>query len=439
MHSRRIVNLIPTWLLCIALMFMSPMLRAQSKWNYDFIVPQDGNFVDAIHAANNRADKSRRFRIFVHPSYYRIKGDGNIISTVENGRTVEFPSPMTILTAPNTSIIGDGMGSTQIENCPQHEGISITSTLFCRGADSTYIQDIEFWSNYRNDPNAFANRAVALNEKNCQGNILKNVSLLSTQDTYYTNDGGTTYLEDCRIAGTVDFICGGGTVYFNHCDIHLLPRGDTGNRDVITAPATAATSHYGYIFADCHVYGGTEQDQRFHLGRPWKNAPRCVWLNCSMDVIPSAEGWCEMHGTIPALFAEYQTTDRLFAPLNLAQRRTTFNNTAGQPVAVSYDPQLTPQEAETYTVSHVFPGWHPEQKAAQVRPPTLRAKGKVITWDDIPEAGCYAVCRDNKIIAFTTKCTYTVTSSYEGACYSIRCANWYGGLGPHSPEVVYPF
>lgn len=441
MHTYKpqgMTTILTTLLTLMAALAYSPC-HAQAKWTYDFIVPRDGGFVEAIHAANNRADKSRRFRIFIHPQYYRVKGDGNMITTVENGRTIEFPSPMTTLTAPNTSIIGYSPGSTQIENCPQHEGISITSTLFLKGADSTYIQDIELWSNYRNDPKAFANRAVALNEKNCRGNILKNVSLLSTQDTYYTNDGGTTYLEDCKISGTVDFICGGGTIYFNHCDIHLLPRGDTGNRDVVTAPATAPDSPYGYIFADCYIDGGSEQDGRFHLGRPWKNAPRCVWLNCSMNVTPAPEGWCEMHGTLPALFAEFGTTDGHFAPLDLSQRRTIFANTAGIQQTVAYNPALTDDQAEGYTVDHVFPGWHPERRAEQVRPPILRAKGKVITWDDIPEAGCYAVCRDRKIVAFTTKPTYTIASTYEGACYTVRCANWYGGLGPESPEVVYPF
>ena len=97
------------------------------------------------------------------------------------------------------------------------------------------------------------------------------------------------------------------------------------------------------------------------------------------------------------------------------------------------------EEAEAYTVDKVFPGWYPEDKASQVRPPVLKAKGKVITWEDIPEAGCYAICRDRKIIAFTTQPTYNVGQTYEGACYSVRCANWYGGLGPRSDEVVYPF
>lgn len=414
-------------------------LNAQNKWTYDFIVPDNGNFVQAIHSANNRPDKNKRYRIFIRPSYYRIKGEGNMISIVENGQSMEIPSPMTILTAPNTSIIGDSYGNTQIENCPQHEGISITSTLFCNGADSTYIQDVELWSNFKNDPNAFANRAVALREKNCKGNILKNVSLLSTQDTYYTNEGGTTYLEDCKISGTVDFICGGGTIYFNHCNIFLRERGKTGSRDVITAPATASGLKYGYVFSDCYIDGGQEQNGKFHLGRPWRNSPKCVFINCSMNVVPALEGWCEMHGTIPSLFAEYNSTNGYFEILDLSKRKTSFKNANNQPTEVSYKPCLTDEESEQYTVDKVFPEWFPEDKAAQIPPPLLSVNNKTITWTDIPEAGCYAICRDRKIIAFTTKPFYNITKSYEGACYSVRCANWYGGLGPRSEEVVYPF
>lgn len=414
-------------------------LNAQNKWTYDFIVPDNGNFVQAIHSANNRPDKNKRYRIFIRPSYYRIKGEGNMISIVENGQSMEIPSPMTILTAPNTSIIGDSYGNTQIENCPQHEGISITSTLFCNGADSTYIQDVELWSNFKNDPNAFANRAVALREKNCKGNILKNVSLLSTQDTYYTNEGGTTYLEDCKISGTVDFICGGGTIYFNHCNIFLRERGKTGSRDVITAPATASGLKYGYVFSDCYIDGGQEQNGKFHLGRPWRNSPKCVFINCSMNVVPASEGWCEMHGTIPSLFAEYNSTNGYFEILDLSKRKTSFKNANNQPTEVSYKPCITDEESEQYTVDKVFPEWFPEDKAAQIPPPILSVNNKTITWTDIPEAGCYAICRDRKIIAFTTKPFYNITKSYEGACYSVRCANWYGGLGPRSEEVVYPF
>lgn len=414
-------------------------IHAQNKWKYDFIVPDNGGFVQAIHAANNRPNKNKRYRIFIKPGYYRIKGEQNIIHVTENDKNIDIPSPMTILTAPNTSIIGDSYGNTQIENCPQHEGISITSTLFCNGADSTYIQDIELWSNYKNDPNAFANRAVALREKNCKGNIIKNVSLLGTQDTYYTNEGGNTYLEDCKISGTVDFICGGGTIYFNHCDIKLRTREKSNGREIIAAPSTAKELEYGYVFSDCYIDGGRNQDGKYLLGRPWKNSPKCVFINCSMNIVPSEEGWGDMHGTVPALFAEYNSTDGHFELIDLSKRKTEYKTNDGNTVTMNHSPFLLDDESEKYTIENVFPNWFPDDKAAQVPPPVIHTEGNIIKWNDIPEAGCYAICRDRKIIAFTTQSLYNVGKSYEGACFSVRCANWYGGLGPRSEEVVYPF
>lgn len=409
------------------------------RWNYDFVVPRDGDFVAAIHAANNRSDKTKRFRIFIHSSNYRTKGEGNLIKTTENGKEIEFPSPMTVLTASNTSIIGEEWQNTQIENCPQHEGISITSTLFVKNADNTYIQDIELWSNYKNDARLFANRSVALNEKRCRHNVLKNVSLLSTQDTYYTNDGGETYLEDCQIAGTVDFICGGGTVFFNHCDIKLVARGDTKKRDILCAPATDAKSPFGYVFNDCYIDGPDHQNNQYMLGRPWKNAPRAVFINCSMNVVPHAEGWTEMHGTQPALFAEYESTNGTFQPLDLSKRRTRFRDKNDVEHTVSYNPVLTSDEAARYTVEKVFPDWNPKALAKQVDPPVLSIKGRTITWPDVPEAGCYVVCKNRMAVAFTTEPRYVVPAgTREGTCYSIRCANQMGGLGEYSAEVVYP-
>lgn len=393
------------------------------KWKYDFIVPDNGNFRQAINAANTRADKSRRYRIFIRSSNYRILGEGNIVTT---------------LTAPNTSIIGEQWQNTQVESCPKEEGISNTSTLFLQNADSTYIQDIELWSNYRNDPKAFANRAVSLREQNCKGNILKNISLLGTQDTYYTNAGGTTYVEDARICGTVDFICGGGTVYFNHCEIKLMSRGDSTKRDIICAPATEADHRYGYVFSDCYIDGPKHQSGRYLLGRPWKNAPRAAFLNCCMNIVPTPEGWTDMHGTLPARFAEFECTNGLFELLDTSRRKTTFKNAEGQEVRMNYTPQLTSEEAETYTITKVFNGWDPQAKTAQVPPPVLHINGRELTWEDNPDAGCYVVFRDRVIVAFVTEPRYQIpANTREGSCYTIRCANQMGGLGLRSAEAVY--
>ncbi len=416
------------------------VVPVDERWVYDFVVPDSGSFVDAVKAANARPDKMTRFRIFVKSGYYIVKGDGDSLRILENGKEISFPSPITTLTASNTSIIGESWKDTKIINIPYHEGISITSTLFLRRADSTYIQDLEFWCNFKNDVNAFANRAVAMNEKRCKGNIFKNVSLLSTQDTYYTNDGGTTYLEDCMIHGTVDFICGGGTVFFNSCKLILRPRGKSGSRDVICAPATDKSLRHGYVFNNCAIEGSNEQHGIYCLGRPWKNAPRSVFINTKMSVLSSLAGWCEMHGCIPALFAEYNSMDVDGCLVDISLRKNKFKNRKGKLVKVPYSTTLKRSALPDYSLSSVFPEWSPDKSCVQVAPPHLSMRGfRTVVWDDVPGAYCYAVCIDGDVVDFTRSPFYIVPEgTEEGACFSVRCANFHGGLGAASNEVVYP-
>ena len=318
----------------------------------DFIVPDDGDFVSAIQTANTRADFSRRYTILVRRGTHFSPGTQELISTsvkTADGTdsTIFFPSPIVKLVAPRVTIMGEGMDVTIVENRPVHEGIGITSTLFVDGADSTIIKDITLFCNFQYEPMAFANRAVALRESGSKGNYLKNVRLLSTQDTYYTNGGGDTVLDSCDIHGTVDFICGGGTVRFNSCTLYLEPRGRKGSRDVICAPATT-DDEMGYIFKNCAIVGSPEQDGRYHLARPWRNQPTCVFLNTRMMLLPSPDGYREMHGTLPRLFAEYGSVDKDGNPVDCSQRKTTFKNKAGETVKVGYSPVLGETEMKKY-------------------------------------------------------------------------------------------
>ena len=423
----------------LALCLLTATAAKAQKWQYDFIVPDNGNFVQAIHAANKRPDKSKRYRIFVRSSNYRIRGEQNPIEAMVDGKKVSIPSPMTILTAPNTSICGESWHNTQIESRPQYEGLSITSTLYLNGADSTYIQDIELWCNFRDDIRLYANRSVALNEKHCKGNVFKNVSLVGLQNTYWTNDGGTTYLEDCRIMGTLDFICGGGTIYFNHCDITLANRGDAEKRDIICAPSTPAGQPYGYVFTDCYLDGPDHQEGRYLLGRPWRNAARAAFINCCMNRTPALEGWGTAGASQPYMLAEYNSANGHFELLDLSQRRSAFPNESGTPVAAPHGPVLSDEEVDYYSITDVFSGWDPRDKSDQVVPPVLSMEGKILSWEDIPEAGCYAVLKDRKIVAFTIKPSYTIPAgTREGSCYTVRCANQMGGLGAPSDIIVYP-
>lgn len=412
------------------------------KWSYDFIVPDDGTFMDAVHAANQRFDKHRRFRIFIKAGQHLSDGEGDTIRTTENGQEKRFSSPIATLRASNTSIVGEDARTTVVENRPQHEGISITSTLFLNGTDNTYLQDLQLFCNLKNNVNPKAGRAVALHERNCGRNIFRKVFLNSTQDTYWTNDGGTTYLDSCTVAGTVDFICGGGTIYFDQCDILLVERDNWEKSDIITAPATADTLDYGYVFNQCAVRSAGSHQLKFYLGRPWKFAPRSVWLNCCFHAMPQEIGWGNMHGMLPKLFAEYGS--RYVAPdgsettIDLTKRRTVFQGTDKRDMRVDYRPELTEAEAAAYSLNKVFSDWQPRNDCQQVNPPHVSLKGRKLKWPDIPEAGCYAVYMNGKLQNFTTTPTFTIPAdAMKGAAFSIRCANQMGGLGPMSNEARY--
>lgn len=421
-------------LICCLLLALCQGGFAQ-KWEYDFIVPDDGGFMEAVHAANARLDKDKRFRIFIRAGHYFVKGEGDTLSTTELGQEVRFPSPITTLTASNTSIVGEDWTTTQVENRPVHEGISITSTLFVKGADHTYLQDFELWCNLRDNVNPLAGRAVSLHERNCSRNILVNMSLNSTQDTYWTNEGGTTYLDGCHVAGTVDFICGGGTVFFYQCDIELIKRSNYEKRDIIVAPATAEHLDYGFVFDRCRVYSA--DSVRFHLGRPWRYYPRCAFVNCRFETLPDPVGWTNMSGNRPKLLTEYGSVDKAGRMIDLSQRRRVFEDRQKRQYEVDYSPVLTDEEVKAYTLDKVFPDWNPREGARQVTPPLVTLRGRTVRWEDIPEAGCYAVYLDDTLHTFVTEPEYVVPLTYStGTRVAIRCANQMGGLGKMSNTVV---
>ena len=104
-----------------------------------------------------------------------------------------------------------------------------------------------------------------------------------------------------------------------------------------------------------------------------------------------------------------------------------------------YNTELSLEEASQYDIDNVFPGWHPDRQAAQVEPPILKIQNRnQLIWEDIPEACCYAICKNRDVVTFTTEPTYTIPKgTADGSIYTIRCANFHGGLGLRSNDVTY--
>jgi pectinesterase len=112
--------------------------------------------------------------------------------------------------------------------------------------------------------------------------VFRRCRFLGWQDTILVNRG-RHYFEDCYIEGSVDFIFGAATSYFNRCHLHVVKDG------YITAASTPKDQLYGLVFADCQITGA--DGVKAYLGRPWREFARTIFLRTEMSVTVRAEGW----------------------------------------------------------------------------------------------------------------------------------------------------
>lgn len=392
-----------------------------TKAEFDFIVPDDGTITEALAAAAAREDESKRFYIFVKQGEYVIPASET--SKVEG---TDYPHPATIVNTPNVSIIGEGMDNTSFVNTVPYtepgttnpiEGLGKCETFrFESQATNMYLQDVTIKNGLQDN----TGRGAAL-EDGGDKNVFKNVRLYGYQDTYNSrNNSGRYYFEGGEQRGRTDFLCGGGDAYFNGVTLVMCEAGG-----FLAVPSTP--KKYGYIFMDCTIKGeNSDVDGNYSLGRPWGNGtPIALYINTRMEAQPTAEGWSEMGDGYPARFAEYNSTTASGTVISLNDRKKTFGD------GHENNPELTEEEAAFYTVANVMgegDDWDPTAMTEQASAPTnVYIEGTQLTWDDNQYVLCWAVCKDGKVIDFTTTPEYTVDDA--SATYSVRAANQMGGLG----------
>lgn len=409
----------------VTLTFTTMAKPTVTKALYDFVIPDDGTFREAITAANSRADKSVRYRIFVKKGTYVVPTDPNSQVSGSDGKS--YNSVTTFLTANNVSLIGENMDSTVIKNdvpydlvagqwgsaCPI-EGIGKCDLMQISGSN-TYLQDITL----RNGTDDATGRNLAVQDKGDK-TIYKNVELYGYQDTWTSNgDNSRYYFEDGVIRGRTDYICGKGDAFFNRVTFSTLAGG------YIAVPSRP--KQYGWILSECTIKDdGTGADGNYTLGRPWgSGTPIALWINTTMVAQPSAIGWNEMSGGWPARFAEYNSMTASGTPIDLSGRKTTFGD------GHTNNPVLTAEEAAQYTIETVMgstDNWDPQALTEQASAPEeVEIAGDTLTWKDSNYALLWAVCKNGSVVAFTTEPVYTVDDNT--AVWSVRAANEMGGLG----------
>ena len=350
---------------------------------------------------------------------------------------------LTTISKNNISIIGQSMEGTIIKNTPDYrkEGIGTTATILIT-ATNTYLQDLTLWDNmdYFTSLSASGNgRGVSLQDKGTQ-TICKNVRLLGNQDTYYSNKiGAVKYFEDCEIHGTVDFICGDGSVYFkNNVLVGEQRNASGGGANAITA-SNADASDKGYVFESCRVkYAEDIQGTKpvMSLGRSWNNAPKCVFLNTVLDdsngeLIMTKDASQQKDkiarwtlgamNILPEKFGEFNSMDKDGNVVSPASNDVTF-------VLGSDEKQmetiLTADDAATYTIDYTLGAW-----AADAQSDAQQAVCEEKAEDLEPDAIYMAEAEGEKPILFKGGEFNDKVALYNGITYTIRKANGRGGFG----------
>ena len=371
--------------------------------------------LEIVNAANAAADAARSY-IFLPNGTYDL-GD----------------KCLTQISGNNISIIGESMDNTIIVNKPaiENEGIGTTATLL-NLSNNLYLQDLTLKDALDYYKTGSAGRAVCLQDRGTQ-TICKNVKMLSYQDTYYSNEPngkGQFYFEDSEIHGTVDYVCGGGDVYFNRVLFVNESRkeGEKNGEDVIAAPNSK--SEWGYIFKDCTI---ENKAKAFSLGRSWNNITRLTWLNTTVsqkDEILNDDtkyAYFTINAMGDAIADKFRldvlkdAEGHVFSP---AEKKVVFKNSGATQQKEEENIILTAEEAATYSLDAVFGDWKPEVKSAQAAAPAATLKDGTLSWTG--EAKMYLVSKDGKFYALTSENSLAVEG--EGS-FTVRAANEMGGFG----------
>lgn len=126
------------------------------------------------------------------------------------------------------------------------------------------------------------------------------------QDTLYVQERCRALFTACTISGNVDFIFGGATAIFEHCEIRsrFVPGAEV--QGFVAAPSTPVEVPAGLIFRHCRLTRESDlPDGSVYLGRPWRAGGNmrltgaALFDACWMDSHIRREGWTLMGYTDP--------------------------------------------------------------------------------------------------------------------------------------------
>ncbi len=335
---------------------------------------------------------------------------------------------LTPIAASNVSIIGQSMEKTIIRNAPDIsiEGIGTTATFLVTGAN-TYFQDLSIQNALDYYGAGSAGRAVCIQDKG-SNTICKNVRLLSYQDTYYSNnDASQFYFGDCDLHGCVDFVCGGGEVYYDNCLFTLESRKKGQVAGDVTIAAPNGNSAHGYVMESCTI--DPSACASFNLGRSWGGDARLAYLNTKvLDKSKLVATHFTLQGMNVAAqyFREYNTVDAEGNAIAGPGEQTFVKDKT----KYTYDVSMTAQQAAAFAYDSIFTVWNPRALSAQLSLTEAPANdANTLSWKAVPEAKAYAVFYGDELKDIIPGTSYQMEAGSDAALYKLRVANAMGGFG----------
>lgn len=287
----------------IIMLLTAIITMAQTGSKYDIIVSQDGSgdYTTVQEAINAVPDyrKSGVTRIYIRNGVYKEK-----IVLAESKQ--------------NVTLIGESVDGTVLtyddyaskpNRFGENKGTSGSSSFYVYGPDF-HAENITF-----SNTSGPVGQAVAMFVSGDRA-VFTNCRFKGFQDTLYTYGKHSKQLyRNCYIEGTVDFIFGASTCYFDNCEIRSIGRG------YLTAASTLQDVKYGYVFNRCRLTAAPGVE-KVMLGRPWRPYAHTVFIDCTMGSHITPEGWhnwgVEKEKT--AFYAESGSIDEKGKPVDTSRR-----------------------------------------------------------------------------------------------------------------------
>ncbi|MBQ7945906.1 MAG: hypothetical protein IJ280_04250 [Bacteroidales bacterium] len=400
---------------------------------YDMVVAQDGSGdYTTIQAALDAApDNGQRTRILVKNGTYEEKlfigtrwtSSNKIISLI--GEDVD-----------KVIITWDDYLGKMIDYPGKDEQIKAdgsTCGTFTINAPDFYMENITV-----KNPSTQA-QAIALCQKGDR-HVLKNCKILGNQDTHRTKKGRRYFYYNCEIEGGVDFIYAGGTCYFYQCNI-VSNRGGyvTAPEDVPTFEkmSNGKNLYYGFFFNDCDLTAKAGVSAgSCYLGRPWGEKSGSVFMNCRLGSHINAAGWSKMGEETwkDCSFLEYKSLNADGTALADVSRRVSWSGQVSED-----DRYYLMSLSNIYKKVNASNAFDPLPMAAAPQAPSgLKKSGNVLTWTAVPEAECYAIYADGRLLDYAATNSYCDIKSTGSPKYQVKAIGAYGNMSGFNGSAKTP-